>query len=53
MFRMTYTHPPHDERIPRIDPTFDGEDPAVQWPEERAAVTTPPRPRGRAREDAF
>ncbi len=31
---LTATHPPLDERIRRIDPSFDGTYPAVHWPEE-------------------
>lgn len=37
-FGMTATHPPLDERIRRIDPSFDGTYPEVRWPEEAEEV---------------
>lgn len=44
---MTATHPPLDERIRRIDPSFDGTFPEVAWPEEaaEAPAAAPERPR--------
>jgi Zn-dependent protease with chaperone function len=54
LLRATSTHPPLDDRIRRIDPSWDGEYPKVEWPEPpSAAPTSPPGPRGRARDDAF
>jgi len=39
-FGLTATHPPLQERIRRIDPSFDGTFPDVRWPEDEAE--TPP-----------
>ena len=38
LLRMTSTHPPLDDRIRRIEPSFDGEYPKVEWPEPGAAA---------------
>lgn len=44
---MTATHPPLTERIRRIDPSFDGEFPEVEWPEEKVEAPATPEERRR------
>ena len=43
-FAWTATHPPLEERIRRIDPSWDGSWPRVEWPEEGGAEEAPAAP---------
>jgi Zn-dependent protease with chaperone function/tellurite resistance protein len=44
LFAMTATHPPLEERIRRIDPSWDGSYPPVAWPRAAAGEVAGPEP---------
>lgn len=48
-FALTATHPPLEERIRRLDPSFDGVFPTVEWPPAEVAAPAESPPAGRAR----
>jgi len=41
LFAMTATHPPLEERIRRVDPSWDGSYPPVEWPRAAAEGAAP------------